>query len=93
MGARRAHRRDQDRGARHDGDPLGQNPSGDVGPKAREERDALAQRRLEGDLAAHRSLGDGGDRRPRADLGRHLVDALLLDQRRIHVGDQEPFAS
>ena len=36
----------------------------DVARQARQQRDALAQRRLEGDLAAHRALGDGGDLRP-----------------------------
>jgi len=57
--------------------------------QALEQSDTLLQRRLEGDLAAHRALGDRGDLRLDAEFGGELVDAFLLDDRRVHVGDEE----
>ena len=62
----------------------------DADRQAREQRDALAQRRLEVDLAAHRPLGDRGDVVAEAHDGRELVDAFLADQGRIHVGHEQP---
>ena len=58
--------------------------------QALEQLDALAQRRLELDLAAHRALGDGRDVGAQADQRRELVDAFLADQGRVHVGHHEP---
>ena len=51
------------------------------------------KRALERNLAAHRALGYGGDMG--ADAGRRgeFVDAFLADQRRIHVGDQQPLGA
>ena len=60
--------------------------------QALEQRDALAQRRLEGDLAAHRALGDRGDMRLQADVVRKFVDAFLADHGGIHVGDEQLLA-
>ena len=57
--------------------------------QAREQGDALAQRRGEGDLAPHGALGDGGDALAHPGEGRELVNAFLADQRRIHVRDQK----
>ena len=53
-----------------------------------QQRDALAQRRLEGDFAVHRTGGNGCDVLLDADLVGKLVDAFLVDHGRIHVGDQ-----
>ena len=51
-----------------------------------EQRHAAAQAFLEVlDLAAHRGLGDGGDFGLLADRVGDLVDALDVDQRRVHV--------
>ena len=47
-----------------------------------EQRDALAQRGLERDLAAHRALGDRRDMRLQPDIVGKLVDAFLLDDGR-----------
>ena len=54
-----------------------------------QKRHPLALRVLEVDLPAHRPLRDRRD--PLADAGhvRQLVDAFLLDQGRVHVGDQK----
>ncbi len=57
------------------------------------QRDALAQSRLEGDLAAHRPLGDRRHAVADAGIGRQFVDAFLADQGRIHVGDQKAFGA
>jgi tRNA dimethylallyltransferase len=70
-------------------DAVSQHIADDARRQAGEQRDALAQRRLERDLAPHRALGDRGDAIPHAGICRELVDAFLADQRRIHVGDQE----
>lgn len=57
-----------------------------------EQADALAQGRLELDLAAHGALGDRRDTVLQAKLAGKLVDALLSDHGGIHVGDQKPLA-
>ena len=51
--------------------------------QAGKEGDALAQRRFEGNLPAHRPLGDGGDMRADPGVGRQFVDAFLADEGRI----------
>ena len=61
--------------------------------QAGQQGDALAQRRLESDLAAHGALGDGGDVVADAGESGEFVDAFLADQRRIHVGDQQPLGA
>ena len=60
--------------------------------QALEQRDALAQRRLELDFAAHRAFGDGGDMRLEAGEIGQLVDAFLADHGGIHVGQQKLLA-
>ena len=55
--------------------------------------DALAQGRLEGDLAAHGALGDGGDVGFQAGIVGELVDAFLLDHGGIHVGEEQLLAA
>jgi len=72
-----------------EGDPVSKHCFDHAFRQAAQQRDALAQGRLEGDLAAHRPLGDPGDMRADADKGRKLVDAFLPDQGRIHVGHDE----
>ena len=52
------------RAARRQRDALGDDLVDDRGGQALEQRDPLAQRRLERDLAAHRALGDRRDMRP-----------------------------
>ena len=53
------------------------------------QRDALAQRRLELDFAAHRAFGDGGDLRLQSGKIGQFVDAFLADHGGIHVGDEK----
>ena len=57
-----------------------------------QQRDALAQRRLELDLAAHGAFGDGGDMRLQPGKIGQLVDAFLADHGGIHVGEKKLFA-
>ena len=58
-----------------------------------EQRHPLLKRFREVQLALHRQLGDRGDLRLEAGIISQLVDAFLADDRRIHVGDQQPFAA
>ena len=60
--------------------------------QALQQRDALAQRRLEFDFAAHRALGNGGDMRLQAGEIRQFVDAFLPDHGGIHVGQKKLLA-
>lgn len=60
--------------------------------QALKQRDALAQRRLEFDLAAHRPLGDRGDMVLQPDEAGEFVDAFLADHGRIHVGEKKLLA-
>ena len=57
-----------------------------------QQRDALAQRRLELDFAAHRAFGDGGDMRLQAGEIGQFVDAFLADHGGIHVGQKKLLA-
>ena len=57
-----------------------------------EQRDPLAQRGLEFDLAAHRAFGDGGDMRLEAGEIGQFVDAFLADHGGIHVGEKKLLA-
>ena len=58
--------------------------------KPLQQRDALTQGRLEGDLAAHGPFGDRRDMILQADKVGEFVDAFLPDHRRIHVGQEQP---
>ena len=91
IGPVRPHRLRQRPRAAIQRDPVG-STSSITAPAGRQQRDALAQGRLEGDLAAHGPLGDRGDR-SRARRSGKFVDAFLADQRRIHVGDQQALAA
>ena len=57
-----------------------------------QERDALAQRRLEFDFAAHRPFGDPGDMRLQPGEIGQLVDAFLADHGGIHVRQKKLLA-
>ena len=61
--------------------------------QAFQQRDALAQRRRELDLAAHRTLGDGRNPRLDADEVGKLVDTFLTNHGRVHVGEKQPLAA
>ncbi len=87
-----AHGRDQFAAARCQRDALFQDFVDDADGQALQQCDALAQRRLELDFAAHRALGDPGDMRLQADIIRQLVDAFLADHGGIHVGQQKLLA-
>ena len=87
-----AHGRDQFAAARRRRDALGQHFVDHADRQALEQRDALAQRRLELDLAAHRALGNGGDVRLQAGKIRQFVDAFLADHGGIHVGEKKLLA-
>src|ERR1700682_1922174 len=59
---------------------------------ALQQRDALAQRRLELDFAAHRALGNPSDTRLEAGKVGEFVDAFLADHGEIHVGQKKLLA-
>ena len=61
--------------------------------QAFEQRNPLAQSRLEGDLAAHGPFGDCGDMRLEARIVGQFVDAFLLDHGGIHVGEEQLLAA
>ena len=87
-----AHGRDQFAAARRQRDALGQHFVDHADRQALEQRDALAQRRLEFDLAAHRAFGDRSDMRLEAGEVGQFVDAFLADHGGIHVGQQKLLA-
>ncbi len=89
MGASRPHRPDKRPGAGIEGDAVSQRLGDDALREAGDQGDALAQGRLEGDLALHRPLGDPRHLLAHAGAGRQFVDAFLADKRRVHVRDQE----
>jgi hypothetical protein len=84
-----AHGAHQFRPASGEGDAAGDDVVDHRGREALEERHALAQRRFEGDLAAHGPLGDGRDMILEADEIGELVDAFLADHGGIHVGEEQ----
>ena len=88
----RAHGRDQFAAARRRRDALFQDFIDHADRQALQQRDALAQRRLEFDFAAHRALGDGSDMRFEAGKIRQFVDAFLADHGGIHVGQKKLLA-
>ena len=91
-GAVRAHGGDQFAAARRRRDALFQHLVDHADRQILQQRDALAQRRLEFDLAAHRAFGDGGDMRLQAGEIGQFVDALLADHGGIHVGQKKLLA-
>ena len=91
-GAGCPHRLHQRAGAGGERDALGQHRVDDAGREAFQKRDALTQGGFEGDLAAHRPLGDGGDVVLESGEIGEFVDAFLADERGIHVGQQQRLA-
>ena len=87
-----AHGRDQLPAARGQRDALFQDFIDRAGGQVLQQRDALAQRRLELDLAAHGALGNGGHMRLHPDEIGELVDAFLADHGGIHVGEKKLLA-
>ena len=78
-------------GAGHDSNgALGLSEDRDGG--AREKRDAPAQALREVEPAGHRLVGDAADLVEDARSAGHLVDALVLDERAVHVKAEEPEA-
>jgi len=92
IGAVAAHRGDQDLGPWHQGDATCQHLVDHLDRQTFQQPDAFAQRRLEGDFAAHRAFGDRRDFRLDPGEIRQLVDAFLLDHGGIHVGEKQQFA-
>ncbi len=87
-----AHGHDQFASARRRRDAFGQHLVDHADRHALQQRDALAQRRLELDFAAHRALGNPGDMRLQAGKIRQFVDAFLADHGGIHVGQKKLLA-
>ncbi len=88
----RAHGRDQFAAARRQRDALLQDFVDHADGQALQQRDALAQRRLERDFAAHRAFGDPGDMGFQAGKIGQFVDAFLPDHGGIHVGQKKLLA-
>ena len=65
----------------------------DIDGQPLQKRNAFAQRRLEGDLAAHGAFGDRGDMGFDADVIGQFVDAFLADHGGIHIGEEQPLAA
>ncbi len=93
IAAARAHGAHQRACARGQRDPGREHLVDHAERQVGEQRDPFAQRRFEGDLAAHRAIGDFGDVIADTDRGGELVDAFLFDQGRIHVSDQQPLGA
>ena len=88
-----AHRLDEFASARRQRDAVADDLADDRERHALQQGDALAQSRLEIDLAAHRAFGDRGDMLLETDEGGELVDAFLADHGRIHVGEEQRLAA
>jgi tRNA dimethylallyltransferase len=58
-----------------------------------EQRDASFERGNEVDLAIHRTMGDFSNQRPNPKAFGELVEHLVLNNRRLQIGDEELFAS
>lgn len=87
------HGGDQQPSAGREGDTLRDHFGDDGNGQAGEERDALAQRRFERDLAAHCPLGDRRHMLALADEIREFVNAFLADHGGIHVGEEQALAA
>ncbi len=86
------HGLNQHTSARRQGNSVGDHLQDSGAVEALKKSDTLAQRRFEGDLAAHRAFGDRRDMGPLADFSGEFVDTFLADHGRIHVGQQELLA-
>ena len=87
-----AHGHDQFAAARRRRDALFQHLVDHADRQVLQQRDALAQRRLEFDFAAHRAFGDPGDMRLQPGEIGQFVDAFLADHGGIHVGQKKLLA-
>ena len=87
-----AHGGDQRAAARRKRDVLFDHVVDRLDRQALEQRHPLAQRRLEGNIAAHRALGDGRDLLLQSGIVGQFVEAFLADHGRIHVGEQQRLA-
>ncbi len=88
-GAVCAHRADQHRGAGCQRDPLFNQGREQRCRLSREQPDPLAQGGFEVDLAAHGPIGDRGHPVAQTRHVGELVERLLADDGRIHVGDEQ----
>ena len=89
VGAAGPHGLNKDACARHQLDPCLEDLLEDTGLHSLEKRHPFAERRLEGNLAAHRPLGNRPDMVAEADHRGELVDAFLADDGRIHIGHEQ----
>ena len=92
-GAVRLHRRDEGLRAGRQREACGYHFVDNTDRQPLQQRDALPQRRLERDLAAHGAFGDRGHAWLQAREISKLVDALLTDDGGIHIGYQQPLAT
>ena len=90
-GAVRPHGPHQGEGAGHQGEAIG-DPRSHRHVETAQQRHALQQGGLESEFAAHGSRGDVRHGRAQADGVGEFIDAFLLDQGGIHVGDEEALA-
>ena len=92
VGAVGAHGHDQFAAARRRRDAFCQHLVDHADRQVLQQRDALAQRRLEFDFAAHRAFGDRGDMRLQPGEIGQFVDAFLADHGGIHVRQKKLLA-
>ena len=92
IGAVGPHRGYERAASRSEHDSLCQHVVNHVCRQSLEQRHPLAQSRRKRKLSAHGTLGDGSHMRLLPDQIGELVDALLADHGRIHVGHEQPFA-
>jgi hypothetical protein len=92
IGAVRAQRRDERGATWGQADPISQKLIGHLYRQPLQPCDPLPQRRLEGDFTPHRAFRDRRDLCFQPNEIGELVDAFLLDHRRIHVGQEQPLA-
>jgi tRNA dimethylallyltransferase len=86
-----AHHRDQRTRTRHRAD-AGRGLVENRDRQALQQRDALFEGGDEADLAVHRLSSDLGDLRPQSEEVGEFVEHLVFDDRRFHVGDEQPLA-
>lgn len=92
IGPMRAHGLHQRPSAGSQGDALFDRLVHHAGVEPGKQGDALAQRRLEGDLAAHGAFGDFRHHVLEPDEIGQFIDAFLADHGRIHIGEQQLLA-
>ncbi len=93
IGAVGPHRPNQRGSARRERDPVVEDLLDGRHRQAAQEGDALAQGRLEGDLAPHGPFRDARDLLFHAGEVGQFVDTFLSDHGRIHVGEEKRLAA